>query len=252
MQWPPEARARVERREAEGLGLGRFDDFPDVDAHLVEGHLQLVDQGDVDRAEDVLEQLRRLGHAGRRHRHHLVDRQPRRGRRPLPWTARSRRRPPSGCSSCGTSGCPGLRVRARTPAGSRRASSGPWLRARAARLRRSSPDTSSTRARPAAPCAGAWRRPWRCRARRTGRARGGGPSGVGTQIRTASHVASSSKSTLAVKTAGLHRGRHTVGANVLDVRLAAVERVHLDRDRGRGRRPGNPASTNTSARGRPT
>ena len=67
-----EAGARVERRESERLGLGRLDHFPDVDPHPVEGDLELVDERDVDRPEDVLEQLAGLGHTGRRHRDHLV------------------------------------------------------------------------------------------------------------------------------------------------------------------------------------
>ena len=68
-----QARAGVEGREAKRLRLGRFDDLPDVDTHLVERDLQLVDQGDVDRAIDVLEQLARLGDARRRDRNDLVD-----------------------------------------------------------------------------------------------------------------------------------------------------------------------------------
>ncbi len=68
-----EAGPGIERREAERLGLRRLDHFPHVDAHPIERHLQLVDQRDVDRAVDVFEQLTRLGHLGRRHRHDFVD-----------------------------------------------------------------------------------------------------------------------------------------------------------------------------------
>ena len=42
--------ALVEGGEAEGLGGGGADDFPDVDAHPVGGDLELVDQADVDGA----------------------------------------------------------------------------------------------------------------------------------------------------------------------------------------------------------
>ena len=63
-----EARARVERHEAERLGLGRLDDLPDVDPHAVEDHLQLVHERDVHGAEDVLEELRGLGDARARDR----------------------------------------------------------------------------------------------------------------------------------------------------------------------------------------
>ena len=64
-----EAGAGIERHEAEGLGLRRLDHLPDVDAHRVVDDLQLVDEGDVDRAEDVLRQLDGLGgrRAGDRH-----------------------------------------------------------------------------------------------------------------------------------------------------------------------------------------
>ena len=44
-------------------------DLPDVDPHAVGEHRHLVDERDVDRAEDVLEQLRELGGLGRADRH---------------------------------------------------------------------------------------------------------------------------------------------------------------------------------------
>ena len=69
---PAHAGARVEAHEAERLGRRGVDDLPDVDAHPVAEHRQLVDERDVDRAEDVLEQLRHLGGVRRRHRHELV------------------------------------------------------------------------------------------------------------------------------------------------------------------------------------
>ena len=53
-------RARLEAHEAVGLRRGRVDDLPDVDPHPVAEHRQLVDERDVHRAEDVLQQLRQL------------------------------------------------------------------------------------------------------------------------------------------------------------------------------------------------
>ena len=58
-------RARLEAHEAERLGRGGVDHLPDVDPEAVGELGELVDEGDVDRAEDVLEQLRELGRLGR-------------------------------------------------------------------------------------------------------------------------------------------------------------------------------------------
>ena len=69
-----EAGAGLERHEPERLRRGCVDDLPDVDVHPVAELRELVDERDVDGAEDVLEQLRQLGRLGRRHRVHLVDR----------------------------------------------------------------------------------------------------------------------------------------------------------------------------------
>ncbi len=69
---PAEPRPGVERHEAERLGACRLDHLPDVDAHGVEDHLELVDQGDVDGAEDVLGELDRLGHRRCADRHDAV------------------------------------------------------------------------------------------------------------------------------------------------------------------------------------
>ena len=71
---PTEPGPRVERHEAEGLRLGHFDDLPDVDAHPVEDDLQLVDEGDVHRPEDVLEELGAFGHLGAGHGDHGIHR----------------------------------------------------------------------------------------------------------------------------------------------------------------------------------
>ena len=56
-----EAGARIEAHEPERLGVCRVDDLPDVDSHPIAQLGELVDERDVDRAEDVLEQLRQLG-----------------------------------------------------------------------------------------------------------------------------------------------------------------------------------------------
>ena len=58
---------------SEGLGGGGLHDLPHVHVHLREHHLELVDQRDVDRPVDVLEQLGRLGHLGAGHPVHLPD-----------------------------------------------------------------------------------------------------------------------------------------------------------------------------------
>src|SRR5690606_10793878 len=54
--------AGIEGHEAERLCLCRVDDFPNINAHAVKNDLEFVDHGDVDGAEDVLHQLRGLGH----------------------------------------------------------------------------------------------------------------------------------------------------------------------------------------------
>src|SRR5262249_32808310 len=56
---------RLEAHEAERLRRRSLHDLPDVDAHPVAELRELVDERDVDRAEDVLEQLRELRRFGR-------------------------------------------------------------------------------------------------------------------------------------------------------------------------------------------
>ena len=68
-----EARPGKEGHVAEGLGGGGADHLPDVDAHRRVDHLELVDERDVDRAKDVLEQLGGLGGSAARHRHHFAN-----------------------------------------------------------------------------------------------------------------------------------------------------------------------------------
>ena len=68
-----DAGARIVRHETERLGGRGPDHFVDVDAHLVGNDLHLVDKADVDRAMDVLEQLREFRRARGTDWHHLVD-----------------------------------------------------------------------------------------------------------------------------------------------------------------------------------
>ena len=74
MQWPPRPGPRLERHESERLRRGGVDDLPDVDIHPVAELSELVDERDVDGAEDVLEEFRELGCFGRRDGVHVVDR----------------------------------------------------------------------------------------------------------------------------------------------------------------------------------
>jgi hypothetical protein len=59
-----DARAGREPHEPEGLGGGGVDDLPDVEAHPLAEQRQVVDEGDVDVAEHVLEQLGHLRGVG--------------------------------------------------------------------------------------------------------------------------------------------------------------------------------------------
>jgi len=68
-----QTRSGIERHEPERLRGGGADHFPDVDAHAVEDHLELVDQRDVHRAKDVLQELGRLRHAGVGNRDDLLQ-----------------------------------------------------------------------------------------------------------------------------------------------------------------------------------
>ena len=99
------ARAGVEAHEAEGLGRGGVDHLPDVDPEPVAELGELVDEGDVDRAEDVLQQLRELGRLGGRRGRRPRRRSARRARGRARCRPRSGRRPASAwsapCSRCG-------------------------------------------------------------------------------------------------------------------------------------------------------
>ena len=81
MQWPPTPGPGPEGHEPERLGRRRVDDLPDVEAHPLAQQGQLVHEGDVDVAEDVLEELGELGRVGRRELDHRgVDVAQERGR----------------------------------------------------------------------------------------------------------------------------------------------------------------------------
>ena len=71
-----EARAGIEGHEAEGLGARGLDHLPDVDAHRLINELQLVHERDIDRTEDVLGELHRLGGPCVANRHHALDELP--------------------------------------------------------------------------------------------------------------------------------------------------------------------------------
>ena len=73
---PSQTRAGVEGLKAEGFALCHLDHLPYVHPHPLAEHLHLVDQGDIDRPVDVLEQLRHLGHPGGGYRDHPLDHRP--------------------------------------------------------------------------------------------------------------------------------------------------------------------------------
>ena len=68
---PAQAGTGIKRLESEGLGPGGVDHLPDVDADPHEEHLQFVDQGDIDRAVGVFQDLGGLGHFATGDRHDL-------------------------------------------------------------------------------------------------------------------------------------------------------------------------------------
>ena len=70
---PAKARAGIKRHEPEWFGRGRLDHLPDIYPHFLEYDLELVDHGDVYAAEDVFQELGRLGHLGRIHLDDRLD-----------------------------------------------------------------------------------------------------------------------------------------------------------------------------------
>ena len=86
--------AGLEGHEAERLRRRCLDDLPHVDVHPVAELCELVDERDVDRAEDVLEELRELGGLRATRPCARCRSRPRRAlRRPRSTPRRSRRRP---------------------------------------------------------------------------------------------------------------------------------------------------------------
>src|SRR6478672_2765521 len=66
-------RAWVKCHEAKRLRFRRCNYLPDVNPHGSIDKFQLVDQGNIDTPEDVLEELRRLSNAAARNRHDRLD-----------------------------------------------------------------------------------------------------------------------------------------------------------------------------------
>ncbi len=108
MQWPPDPGARPERHEPEGLGGRGVDDLPDVEAHPLAEQRQLVDQRDVDVAEDVLEELGELGGVRRGELQDRVVDAPQEGRGARRARRGQRRRRGAGRRAGALAGSPGL------------------------------------------------------------------------------------------------------------------------------------------------
>ena len=120
-----EAWAGLEAHEPERLRSGRLDDLPDVHPHPLAQHRELVDEGDVDGAEDVLEELRQLGRLGDDTRC-TVSTAPAVQRRGGLGAGVGRPRPrPSARSASSSPRGRGRPARARTRGGSPRPPSGP-------------------------------------------------------------------------------------------------------------------------------
>src|SRR5437667_166697 len=68
-----ETRARVERCEAERLGAGGLNNFPDVDIHAVTKELQLVNQSDVHGPVDVFQEFDQLRCPCRGYGYYTID-----------------------------------------------------------------------------------------------------------------------------------------------------------------------------------
>ena len=63
--------SRIESLESERLGLGRVDDFPDINSDPLEEHFEFVDHRDVDRPISVLQDLAGFSNLGTADRHGL-------------------------------------------------------------------------------------------------------------------------------------------------------------------------------------
>src|SRR5207249_10597203 len=65
--------ARIKRHESKRFRLGGVDDLPDVYAHRAVNDFQFIHQGDIDAAENVLEELAGFGGAAGGNRHDGFD-----------------------------------------------------------------------------------------------------------------------------------------------------------------------------------
>src|SRR4051794_27782312 len=70
---PAESGAWIERLETEGLRRGGANYLPDVDTHLQAKQFELIHQGDVDAAVNVLQQLGHFRNRRRRNRHNATE-----------------------------------------------------------------------------------------------------------------------------------------------------------------------------------
>src|SRR5438046_9410210 len=68
-----QTRSRIKRHEPKWLCLGGINHLPDIDAHRAVNDLEFVDEGDVDAAENIFEELDRLRDAARGNRHDRLD-----------------------------------------------------------------------------------------------------------------------------------------------------------------------------------
>ena len=239
----------LEAHEPERLGRGRVDDLPDVDRHAVGQHPELVDERDVDRAEDVLEQLRHLRDLEGGHRDELVADERvellgagAAGRREAADDLRRRAQRVVGAARVDALGREGdVEVAARA--------AGRSPRAAAARARAWCPGRSSTRARSAGRPAP---RPTARAAADVSGPRSGSRfavSGVGTQTMIAS--ASASRETRVVGLEVRRDRAQAVARDVLDVGLAARGSARRGRRSSRRRsRAGRPRRTRRRAAAR--
>ena len=69
----PQARTGIKGLEPERFRTGGLDDLKDIHSHPQAQHLEFIDQGDVHRPVDVLQELAHLGRLGGGHRNHPVD-----------------------------------------------------------------------------------------------------------------------------------------------------------------------------------
>ncbi len=66
----PQTWPRIERLKAKGLGGSGVDDLSDVDSHAVREYLEFIDQRDIHRSVDILQELGHFGLPGRGDSHY--------------------------------------------------------------------------------------------------------------------------------------------------------------------------------------